>query len=90
MLRQHVKDETVDLVYLAREKKPWAGATISPGKVAPATCRLPGDRERRFPDEHSATAPLVFDPEKRSTTRSPGSVRNAMKNFGKSAGKRAG
>ena len=38
----------------------------------------------------SATAPVVFDPANGSSTRSPGSVRNSMKNRGSSAGNRAG
>ena len=38
----------------------------------------------------SATDPVVFEPEKTSTTQSPGSVRNSMKNFGKAAGNLAG
>ena len=38
----------------------------------------------------SATAPVVFDPAKISSTKSPGSVRNRMKNSGSLAGNRAG
>ena len=38
----------------------------------------------------SATCPVMFEPEKISTTRSPGSVKNLMKNIGRSFGNRAG
>ena len=43
-----------------------------------------------FRPRSSATAPVVFEPANGSNTRSPVSVKNSMKNFGSSAGKRAG
>ena len=75
---------------------PTKAATSSSGhsamnrKAEPMTYSRSHSRAIQDRPNNSAASPVVFDPAKMSTTVSPGSVRNLMKNSGNERGNRPG